>query len=177
MSLHLTAEHRRWAGLRRKRRAEELIDFLDRVEPGELRGLLEIIKRPIAGASQQIATVVANASLTTTPTTIIGGILGVAEEPLVLALGYVGNTTGLAAGANALYSIRRTDTPAILQSGVATNSGAGAAAVGPAFVLAIVPFGIPAANGVDMQGSVSSGTGTAVAAATTPIILAVVGVA
>lgn len=131
----------------------------------------------IAGGAQEFLQVTANAALTTAQATVIGPLLAIPEDPLVLAFFYASNITGVAAAAAVTINLVRSDTSAVFSAGVFTNNGAGAGNVGGPDVLGIVPFGIPAANGVLAQAAVSSGTATIVGAATTPIVLGVLGLA
>lgn len=75
--------------------------------------------------------------------------------------------TGVAAGASVTITIAIGGTT--IGTAVATNSGAGAAAVGPIRCVGVCPAG---AQGVaTVSGVMSSGTGTLVGAATTPDII------
>lgn len=80
------------------------------------------------------------------------------------------NVTGLAAGASITLNIRAGTTSGgtLLGSATATNTGAGAAAVGGISAMCAIPAGTEGA--IFVGALVSSGTGTAAASATAPIV-------
>jgi hypothetical protein len=83
------------------------------------------------------------------------------------------NVTGVAAGASVTLNIRlgTTSSGTLIGSAVATNSGAGVAAVGGFGARALIPAG---SEGALYIGAVtSSSTATAVATATAPIVVVV----
>lgn len=107
----------------------------------------------------------ANVALTTAAAQLasIGG-----AAPGKLAIGYVPEVTAVAAGDSVTVSILQGAT--VLGTAVATNSGAGAAAVGPIVVMAPIPADSPAV--ITLSALTSASTGTAAASATSPIMLA-----
>lgn len=136
-------------------------------------------RRPIGGGAAQFLTNPTNpAALGAAAATVLGPLLGLEQIAFNLAVAWIPNVTGITAAAAVTTTIRRTDTPAVIGTAVVTNSGAGASAVGPIICLALVPFGIPAANGIDCQMSASAGAGQPVFTTTgAPAFLAMLGIA
>lgn len=168
----------RRAGRARLRTARELMDELAALPPLERERFLRIISMPrIAGGAQLAYTTTANVALTTVQATLVGPVLGIGQAPLNLAIGFVSQCTGVAAGAAVTCNLVRNDTTAVIGSAVVTNNGAGAGAVGGVDPMAIVPAGVTPGAGVTMQAATSSGTATAVGSATAPITLAILGIA
>lgn len=80
--------------------------------------------------------------------------------------------TGVATTASVTVNLIRADTGAIIGSTTVTNSGAGASAVGPIYVEAIVPAGN--AGTIEVSAVMSSGTGTLAGTATAPCVTTVI---
>lgn len=113
----------------------------------------------------QAHNVTSNVALTTTPAIVDE----IAEAiPGQLAFVSIPQVTGLAAGATVTVTIQRVDTGANIGAATATNTGAGAGACGPITVVAAIPAGM--AGAIQVNAVVSSGTGTASASATAPIV-------
>jgi hypothetical protein len=139
--------------------------------------MLDVLSRPIAGGAQEVLTIIANpAAVGAAAATWIGPILSVPQDPLVLALNYIPTIAAVSAASTMIFNMRRTDTPAVIQSGTIIT-GTAQTQVGAITLVGIVPFGIPAANGVDAQAQTSAGAGTITVSATSPGILALIGVA
>lgn len=177
--LLVPASIRRRAGQRRARLAREIAAEIVNMEGADFARLMFQLGRPLpaVGASEEYLQATGNTALTTTVATILGPMLSTEQMPLELAIAFVSNTTGVAAGASVTYDLFRNDTNAVFAAEVCTNTGAGAAAAGGATILAVVPSGIPAGNGVLFRGTASSGTATAAASATNPALLAFLGLA
>jgi hypothetical protein len=172
----ITLQHFRHAGRRRVRTARELVaalrhGALTAEELVALRGL-----KPAMGGAEQALQVVANAAVVNAAATYIGPILNVPQDPLVLALFSGNQITAMAAAETVQFNMRRTDTPAQIAQLVVTNPGAGASTMEIGTLLGIVPFGIPAGSGVDVQQLGSVATGSIAASATAPSTLALLGV-
>lgn len=173
----------RQAGPRRARRAVDLIDFLklDTAERVKLMNELAVPSKdrlgllPIIGGSEQINIVTSSpAALGGALATYIGPVTGIPESPLVLGVHFAPTVTGATAAATLTFNMRRTDTSAVIASQSFLTATADTNPRGP-FIVGVVPFGIPAANGIDVQGSASAGAGTLTASATAPLILAALG--
>jgi hypothetical protein len=173
----------RQAGHRRARRAVDLIDFLkmDSVGRAQLLDELQVpaIKRlgllSLMGSSEQvIIATVSPAALGAAAATYIGPLIGLPEQPLVLGVHFCPTVTGANAAVTLTFAMRRTDTPANIATQSFLTATADTNPRGP-FIVGVVPFGIPAANGIDVQGTASAGAGTLTASATSPLILAAVG--
>ena len=174
MSLHLL----RRVGRARLLTARELLAHFAHLPADEKYRFMVGAELPTAaGGSQLAVTATANVSLTTTQATLVGPLLGLGQAPLQLALGFVSQVTGVAAGAGITANIVRNDTSAIIGAAVVTNNGAGAGAVGGVDPLAVVPAGVTPGGGILLQAAASSGTATAVGSATAPISLVCVGIA
>jgi hypothetical protein len=166
----------KFAGRNRVRTADEIVSEVIQLETTELDKFLKIIKSPtIMGGAEQILTVIASpAALGAALATYIGPLVGIPQAPLVLGITFAPTITGATAAAVVTANMRRTDTPAVIGSQVATMPTGGTNPPGP-FIITQVPFGIPAGNGIDVQASASAGAGTLTATATAPIILAALG--
>lgn len=175
--LHLPTGHFRHAGRRRTKTADDLIGFLDEVKDDELEKVTRLLKLPkMAGGGQEILQVIANpAALGAAQATVIGPILSIPQDPLVLSFWHIPTIAGVNAAATMIFLTRRTDTPATIQTGTIIT-GTAQTQVGAITQVAVVPFGIPAASGVDCQANTSAGAGTITVSATAPMILAIVGV-
>ena len=167
----------RRAGRRRLRTALELQAEYYSLPAAARRAFLAGVLPPIAGGSQQAVTATANVALTTAQATCVGPLLGIGQAPLMLAIAFISQVTGVAAGAAITCNVVRNDTSAVIGSAVVTNNGAGAGAVGGVDPIAIVPPGVTPGGGVLIQAATSSGTATAVGSATAPITLTIVGIA
>lgn len=173
----LSLKERRFAGARRIRTAAELIDYFASLDPLEREKFLRVAGQPpIAGGAQVYNQVTSNVSLTTAQATLVS-LLGGGQAPLNLAIGFVAQVTGVAAGASVTCNIVRNDTSAVIGAAVITNNGAGSGNVGGVDPIAIVPAAVPPGSGILMQAAVSSSTGTAVGSATQPITLCQIGIA
>ena len=166
------------AGQRRYRTALELRDFVSELSATERNAIRELLKLPaIAGGSQNVLNITASAAaLTSSQVTYIGPVLGIPQAPLILALHHLPQIAGTTATATITLQMRRTDTPAVIANAVHL-CGTADTNPGPFDIIGIVPAGVPAGSGVDVQGAASSGAGTPTASATAPITLAVVGLA
>lgn len=166
------------AGSRRVRTAKDLVSFLH--DPNEAEEVRELFTQdtlpPIAGGAANALQVISNpAALAAAQATVIGPLIGIPQDPLVLSYWYIPTIAGVSAASTMIFQTRRTDTPAVIQSGTILT-GTAQTQVGAITQVGIVPFGIPAASGVDCQANTSAGAGTITVSATSPMILAVLGV-
>lgn len=166
------------AGRARLRKGTEFAEWL--IDPKSEETPEQILMRKglgrIMGGSEQILLVTASpAALAAAAATYIGPLIGIPEQPLVMAFHYCPTVTGATAAATLTFTMRRTDTPATIGTQSFLTATADTNPRGPVF-FCVVPFGIPAANGVDVQGAASAGAGTLTASATSPLVLAVLGV-
>jgi hypothetical protein len=113
-------------------------------------------------------------ALTASQVAFVGPVLNVPQDPLVLALAYIPVITTITAASTTTLNLNRTDTPAVIQS-TAILAATGQTTIASTFIMAVVPFGIPAANGVSLSGANSTPAGVPTGSATAPIILALVG--
>ena len=173
----LTPRLFRRVGRARAVTARELLEHYYTLEHPERLAFLNRALPPIAGGAQQAVTATANVALTTAQATVVGPLLGGGQAPLLLAIGFISQCTGVAAGANITANIVRNDTSVVIGAAVVTNNGTASGAVGGVDPIAIVPAGIPPGSGITMQAAASSGTATAVGSATAPISLVLLGVA
>lgn len=171
------------AGRRRSRHAADLIDFLklDTPERVALMNALGVSSKdrlgllPIIGGAEQVNILtVSPTALAAGAATYQGPLIGIPQAPLVLGLHFAPTVTGATAAATLTFNMRRTDTPAVIGSQSWLTATADTNPRGP-FIATVVPFGIPAASGIDVQGSASAGAGTLTASATAPLILAALG--
>lgn len=171
------------AGWRRARSTADLIDFLQLDYAGRKALLDELMVPsrdrlgllPIIGGAEQVSILtVSPAALGAALATYQGPVLGIPEAPLVLGIHQAPTVTGATAAATLTFNLRRTDTPAVIASQSFLTATADTNPRGP-FIVGVVPFGIPAGSGVDVQGSASAGAGTLTASATAPLILAILG--
>ena len=166
------------AGLRRYRTAIELQDYVRELSGTERNELRELLKIPALGGGSQngLNVTTSPAALGAAQATYIGPVLGIPQAPLVLAFHHLPQIAGTTATATVTLQMRRTDTPAVIANAVHL-CGTADTNPGPFDIIGVVPTGIPAGSGVDVQGAASAGAGTPTASATAPITLAVVGLA
>lgn len=178
MKLPIDRATLRRAGRYRYRTALELADFVHELSASERNCVRELLKLPpIAGATQNVLNVTASpAALGAAQATYIGPVLGIPQSPLIIALHHLPQIAGTTAAATITLQMRRTDTPAVIANAVHLCA-TGDTNPGPFTIVGIVPAGIPAGSGVDVQGAASAGAGTPTASATAPITLAVLGLA
>jgi hypothetical protein len=132
---------------------------------------------PIDGTIQQVTS---NVALTTTEAQVAQftvpqpANLQSRTTPWAVVEVAIPNVTGLAAGASVTINIRAgtTSSGTLIGSATGTNTGAGANAVGGISAMAAIPATTEGA--IYVGALVSSGTGTAVASATAPILIATV---
>lgn len=135
-------------------------------------------KLRLGGGAESYLTYPAVATaLTTAQVAFMGPLLSSPDAPLVLALAYIPSITTVTAASTITLNINRTDTPAVIGGSSFLAATAGTANQAPITMMAIVPFGIPAANGVSVSGAASTGSPVPTGSATQPMILALVGLA
>lgn len=133
-------------------------------------------KLRVGGGAESYLTYPAVATaLTTAQVAFMGPLLSTPDSPLVLALAYIPTITTITATSTLTFNINRTDTPAVIGGCTMLAPTAGTANFAPVTMMAIVPFGIPAANGISVSGAATSGSPVPTGSATQPMILALVG--
>lgn len=130
----------------------------------------------IRGAAAEYAVYPAVATaLTTAQVAFLGPLENVPQTPLVLGLAYIPTVTTQTAAATIVLNFNRTDTPAVIGGSTYLTPTAGTVNSAPVNMLCIVPFGIPAVNGISVSGSDTAGTAIPTGTATRPMIIAMLG--
>jgi hypothetical protein len=167
---------RRRFGRIRAATATDLLHHLNGDREPDDTGIIAGRLERLTGASAVYQLVTASpAALAAGAATVAGPLVGLPQAPFTLGLFYVPTITGANAAATLTFSIRRTDTPALISTQSFLTATADTNPRGPTLI-AVVPFGIPATNGIDAQGQASAGAGTLTASVTAPLILAAVGI-
>lgn len=178
--LAVTTRQARSAGRKRLALGRELAHHL--IDTARSGALLDALKAPIAGASQNVIFVTTSpAALGAVQTTFIGPLIGLPQSPLILCMAYIPQITGTTATATVTLQMRRTDTPAVIGNAVHL-CGTADTNPGPFIIVGYVPTpaniaAIPAGSGIDVQGAASAGAGTLTASATAPLSLGAFGLA
>ena len=138
---------------------------------------LRRVQMPMAGGSAQFVTVTGTTSaLINAQALQQGPIVGLDQAPFVLAISMIPSITTATAATIITTNLNRTDTPAVF-GGTASLMPTGGTAPGALVTMGIVPFGIPATNGVSLSAAASGAAGGVVTgSATQPTILAIVGI-
>lgn len=138
---------------------------------------LHVLPRLTGGAQLLQTQPAAVPALTASQVAFMGPLIGVPQDPLVLALAYIPTITTITAASTTTLNFNRTDTPAVIGGAPSILAATGQTTLGPIFMMAVVPFGIPAASGVSLSGSNSTPAGVPTGSATQPIIFTLIGLA
>jgi hypothetical protein len=174
--IHFSSRIRRRFGRIRVATAADLLEHLNGNRESDDTGVIAGRLANLSGASAVYQLVTASPSaLAAAAATYIGPIVGLPQQPFQLAVHYVPTVTGATAATLLTFAMRRTDTPANISTMTFTTATGDTNPRGPTLI-GVVPFGIPAASGVDVQGTAAAGAGTLTASATSPLILAILGI-
>lgn len=154
-------------------RISHLLSIME--NPADRRGGIHLLPK-LGGGAQLLATSPAAAPhLTSSQVAFLGPLIGIPQDPLVLALCSIPQMATQTAAATIVLNFNRTDTPAVIGGCSYLTPTAGTAASAPITMFAVVPFGIPAASGVSVSGSDTAQTAVPTGSATQPMVLAILG--
>lgn len=150
-------------------------------DPDRLARLVKILRDPIAGGAANllagVTTATAGVALTTAAASLFGSNPLVLSTPVPqpqlpnpwgLAFCQVPDFTAIAAGASVTTNLYYGQLGTQIAQTVDNNQGASSATVGGCFLIGLIP---PAGTTISAASVLSSGTGTAAAAAGSPLIL------
>jgi hypothetical protein len=194
--LEITRKHLWVAGRQRVKTAGDLVGLLDDFSQLDRDRVAHLLRKgpsvdaddrydrikyllgaaKIAGASAQyIAGTAAATALTNSQVAYMGPLVGLAQAPFVLGLHHVPVTSAATAATTITINANRTDTPAVIGGQAYLTATGDTAGRGPSFPF-VVPFGIPAANGVSISGAETGAAGAVMTgSATLPMLLIVLG--
>jgi hypothetical protein len=136
--------------------------------------VLRVLPKIMGGAALLQTQPAVVTALTASQVAFMGPIVGLPQDPLVLALCYIPQITTITAASTTTLNFNRTDTPAVI-GGTVILAATGQTILSPIFMMAVVPFGIPAVNGVSVSGANTTPAGVPTGTATQPIIFAILG--
>lgn len=156
-----------------RRDIDRISHLLSCFEGGD--GRMHLLPRLGGGAAQFLTFNVAATALTNAQVAFLGPLVGIEQAALTLGMAIIPTITAQTAAATIVINFNRTDTPAVIGGTTYLTPTAGTVNSAPVSLFCIVPFGIPAVNGISVSASDTAQTAIPTGSATRPMILAALG--